>query len=276
MRPLRRAALAMLSRVRGLPRSRGWRYSDRPSVARGGPYDDRANVASDVQGDLRRGDPGVLGRWRQAPRRADHARRLRPGMAGAVRPRGGPDPVDPRAIASSRSTTPDRRRCRGSRRSRSSTSRSSSPTPRTSRPTSRTSRRPATASGSASTSPGSSTASSRAPTRTSTSTSSRPAARRSSGWSGSATGCGRTTTIASSTSATKRELVDADLGVRPELRRREDRGRRGDRRAGRAAAAGRLRSSAGRASVARVDSRLGGGYRPLHAMSRFFYFRRPA
>ena len=39
---------------------------------------------------------------------------------------------------------------------------------------------------------------------------------------------------------TKRDLVDADLGVRPELRRREDRGRRGDRGAGRAAAAGRL------------------------------------
>ena len=89
--------------------------------------------------------------------------------------------------------------------------------------------------------------------------------------------------IASSTSETKRELVDADLGLRPELRRREDRGRRGDRGAGRAAAAGRLRpGTAGRRPrrepriVARVDSRLGGGYRPLHAMSRFFYFRRPA
>ena len=30
-----------------LPRWRGWRYSDRPSVARGGPSDDRADVASD-------------------------------------------------------------------------------------------------------------------------------------------------------------------------------------------------------------------------------------
>ena len=38
----------------------------------------------------------IGGRRRQAPRRADHARRLRPALAGALRAGGGPDPVGPR------------------------------------------------------------------------------------------------------------------------------------------------------------------------------------
>ena len=212
----------------------------------------------------------MVGGRRQAPRRADHARRLRPGMAGAVRAGGGPDPVGPRAIASSRSTTPARRRCRASRRSRSSTSPSSSPTHPTSRPTSRTWRRPATGSWI-----------------------------REPDWYEHRVFKGPDTNINLHTFSpgcqeiermvgfrdwlrthpddrdlyerTKRELVDADLGLRPELRRREDRGRRGDRGAGRAAAAGRL-SRARPVAVrreprigARVDSRLGGGYRPRHA-----------
>ena len=58
---------------------------------------------------------------------------------------------------------------------------------------------------------------------------------------------------------TKRELATRDLGVRPELRRCEDRGRRGDHRP----RAGRLRAGAPK----RVDIERAGRYRPRHAMS---------
>ena len=70
--------------------------------------------------------------------------------------------------------------------------------------------------------------------------------------------------------------LDADLGLRPELRRRED--RRSSRRSSRGPGCRRGSTEAerrGRASVARVDSRLGGGYRPLHAMNTLLLLSTP-
>ena len=167
----------------------------------------------------------------QRPRHADPPRRLRPGLAGPVRAGGGPDPVDP-----GRSGRPARaRRLDVGARARGQADHRHRPgrpgLRRTSRPTSRTWRRPATCSSSASRT-GTSTASSRARTRTSTCTC-------------SPTGCreiDRMVGVPRLAPDPRRgpRPVRADqarpggprMALRPALRRREDRGRRGDHRPG--------------------------------------------
>ena len=76
---------------------------------------------------------------------------------------------------------------------------------------------------------------------------------------------------------TKRELASADVGVRPELRRREDGRRRGDRRPGRPPAARRLSGLRRRGEGARaLTSTAPVGTVRDTLMNTYFYFRRPA
>ena len=115
---------AMLPRVSGPPgHADRARLTGRPSLEEGRPMTEPTSPPT-LRGDTEEEIQAYSVGGAQAPRRADHARRLRPRVAGPVRPRGGPDPVDPR-----RSRRRDRAHrldvgARASRPSRSSTSRS--------------------------------------------------------------------------------------------------------------------------------------------------------
>ena len=226
MRPLRRAAAGMLSRVRGLPRSRrSGAMSDRPSVARGGAVtDDRANAASDVQGDLRRGDPGATRSVASSAttRRSRSSTTTRDWPALFAR-----EEARIRSILGDRVVRDRAHRldvgagARGQAGHRHHAA--SSPTPRRAglRPGPRGGRLPPLDPRASPT--GTTTASSRAPTRTSTSTSSRPGCLELERMVGFRDWLRTHDDDRELYERTKRELVDARLGVRPELRRREER-----------------------------------------------------
>ena len=167
------------------------------------------------------------------PTRVDgpiHPRDVRPGVAARLRARGCRVSARPWAIGSTSWSTLARRPCPVSPRSRSSTSSWPSPTRPTRRPMSRRWRPPATSCGSANRT--GSTPAVQGPGRDD-----QPprlhgrVARRSTGCSRSATGCGAMTTSGTCTLRDQARAGRPRLGLRPGLRRRQGRGHRGDHRA---------------------------------------------